>query len=41
MVKGYAVLKTQLIPNESEVGHEIESGMIATQGFASMEIWFV
>ena len=29
--EGHAVLKTWLVPNESEVGYEIESGMIATQ----------
>ena len=29
---GIATLRTQLVPNESEVGYEIESGMIATQG---------
>jgi len=30
--EGHVVLKTQLVPNDSEVGYEIESGMIATQG---------
>jgi beta-glucanase (GH16 family) len=30
--KGHVVLKTQLISDESEVGYEVESGMIATQG---------
>ncbi len=30
--KGRANVMTQLIPNESAVGYEIESGMIATQG---------
>ena len=30
--KGHAVLKTQLVSNDSDVGYEIESGMIATQG---------
>ena len=34
--KGHAIVKTQLLPNESEVGYEIESGMIATQG---LEAW--
>ena len=33
--KGHAIVKTQLLPNESEVGYEIESGMIATQGLES------
>jgi len=30
--EGHLVLKTQLIPDESEVGYEVESGMVATQG---------
>lgn len=34
--KGHVVLKTQLIPNESKVGYEIESGMIATQ---DLHVW--
>lgn len=29
---GHVVLRSQLVPDESEVGYEIESGMIATQG---------
>ncbi|MGY8753149.1 MAG: hypothetical protein ACKVIO_04555, partial [Phycisphaerales bacterium] len=33
--QGHVVLKTQLIPDESEVGYEVESGMIATQGLQS------
>ncbi len=30
--KGHAILTTQLIPDDSKVGYEIEAGMIATQG---------